>query len=103
MPLTISYPADLPVSERRADIMAAIAANQSDAQSAANLRSAAPAAISPAAARISLGAHTAAVDVLDAQSRLAGRKRACACANTQSQQSGIAERACRDDLTDRAA
>ncbi|WP_394253348.1 ATP-dependent RNA helicase HrpA [Arthrobacter pityocampae] len=28
MPLTISYPADLPVSERRADIMAAIAANQ---------------------------------------------------------------------------
>ncbi|HET9495493.1 MAG TPA: DUF998 domain-containing protein [Chloroflexia bacterium] len=35
---------------------AAIAANQSDAQSAANLRSAAPAAISPAAARISLGA-----------------------------------------------
>lgn len=28
MALTISYPADLPVSERRADIMAAIAANQ---------------------------------------------------------------------------
>ncbi|MEG9248743.1 ATP-dependent RNA helicase HrpA [Arthrobacter sp. Soc17.1.1.1] len=28
MTLTISYPADLPVSERRADIMAAIAANQ---------------------------------------------------------------------------
>ncbi|PPB50727.1 ATP-dependent RNA helicase HrpA [Arthrobacter pityocampae] len=28
MPLTISYPADLPVSERRTDIMAAIAANQ---------------------------------------------------------------------------
>ncbi len=28
MSLTISYPADLPVSERRADIMAAIAANQ---------------------------------------------------------------------------
>ena len=28
MALTLSYPADLPVSDRRADIMAAIAANQ---------------------------------------------------------------------------